>query len=101
MNKSISFLLLLISTMISAQEIKVSGVIKDSVGNPLELANVIATVKSSGAIESYGITNYEGRYQLNLPINNTYILKASFLGYETAEKEITLSENEENQSLDF
>jgi len=101
MNKSILILLLLFSTMISAQEIKMSGVIKDSIGNPLELANVIATVKSSGAIESYGITNYEGRYKLNLPTNNSYVLKASFLGYETTEKEVTLSENEENKSMDF
>jgi hypothetical protein len=101
MNKSILFLLMLISLAISAQEIKVSGVIRDSIGDPLELANVIATVKSSGDIESYGITNYEGRYQLNLSIENTYILKASFLGYETIEKEIILSENEEDQSMDF
>jgi hypothetical protein len=101
MNRSILILLLFFSTLTSAQEIKLSGVIKDSVGNPLELANVIATVKSSGVMESYGITNYDGRYLLNLSTNNTYVLKASFLGYETIEKEITLSETEEDRSLDF
>ena len=101
MNKYLLIILLLVSASISGQEIKLTGVIKDSIGNPLELANVIATVKSSGSIVSYGISNYEGRFQLNLPVNNTYLLKASFLGYETSEKEITISENHQGQTLDF
>jgi hypothetical protein len=86
---------------VSAQNIKVRGTINDSIGNPLELANVIATVKGSGAIESYGITNYEGRFQLDLPVNNSYILKASYLGFETVEKEITIPENGSDLSQDF
>jgi len=101
MNKYILIILLLVTASISGQEIKLSGVIKDSIGNPLELANVIATIKSTGTIESYGITNYEGRYRLNLPLGNTYLLKASFLGYEANEKEITISEIDQDQNLDF
>ena len=83
MNKLFLAIILLFSFSITAQNIKVRGVINDSIGKPLELANVIAAVKGSGAIESYGITNYEGRFQLDLPVNNTYILRASFLGFET------------------
>ncbi|PKA83352.1 outer membrane beta-barrel protein [Ulvibacter sp. MAR_2010_11] len=84
-----------------AQSIKVRGFIKDSIGEPLEFANVIATIQADGAIESYGITNSEGRYQLDLPKNNTYVLKASFLGYETKEQVVTISEDAENIQQDF
>lgn len=86
---------------VSAQSIKLRGFIKDSIGEPLELANVIATIKSSGNIESYAITNYEGRFQLDLPVNNTYLLRASFLGYETQEKEISISEDASDLNLNF
>jgi hypothetical protein len=79
----------------------VQGVITDSIGAPLELANVIATVKDSGDIESYGITNTDGRYQLDLTKGNTYVLKASFLGYETETVELTVPEDGENSQQDF
>ncbi|MEL6812696.1 MAG: carboxypeptidase regulatory-like domain-containing protein, partial [Bacteroidota bacterium] len=100
--KKLIFTLLLFSTaMVSAQTIKVRGTIKDTIGNPLELANVIATVQSTGDIESYAITNDEGRFQLDLGRNNTYILKASFLGYDTAEMTLTVPKEAENMTQNF
>ncbi|MFK5983709.1 MAG: carboxypeptidase-like regulatory domain-containing protein [Flavobacteriaceae bacterium] len=101
MKKLTTSIIILFALTLSAQSIKVRGTIKDSIGEPLELANVIATVKESGAIESYGITNYEGRFQLDLPVNNTYILRASFLGYETSEMEITVPENASDLKQNF
>jgi len=101
--KQIICVLLVFFCVVSSfsQSIKLRGFIKDSVGNPLELANVIATDKATGDIESYAISNYEGRYQLDLPKGNTYLLRASFLGYETIEREILIPENSENMQLDF
>lgn len=93
--------LLLFTVSLSAQSIKVRGSIKDSIGTPLEFANVIATIQETGAIESYGITNADGRFQLNLPVNNTYVLKASFLGYETKEQILTVPENSQEMQQDF
>tara|TARA_R110002072_G_scaffold14272_2_gene59315 strand:+ start:4182 stop:6911 length:2730 start_codon:yes stop_codon:yes gene_type:complete len=86
---------------VTAQSIKVRGVIKDTVSQPLEFANVVATVTSSGAIESYGITNEKGMYQLDLPKGETYTLKASFLGYDTQEKSVTVPEDGDDITLDF
>ncbi|MCB0457060.1 MAG: TonB-dependent receptor [Flavobacteriaceae bacterium] len=100
--KKLFFLLFLFSTFLAtSQSIKLRGFIKDSIGEPLELANVIATVKTTGDIESYAITNYEGRFQLDLPVNNTYILRASFLGFETQEKEVTVPEDASDLALHF
>ena len=96
----ISILLSLFSFDADAQSIKLRGVIKDSIGEPLELANIIATIKETGEIESYAITNYEGRYQLDLPTNNTYTLKASFLGLETKEFDVTVPEGSDDMTRD-
>ncbi|TDI68760.1 MAG: TonB-dependent receptor [Bacteroidetes bacterium] len=95
------FATLFFTVLISAQTIKVRGTIKDSLGKPLELANVIAIVEATGDIESYAITNFEGRFQLDLSKNNSYVLKASFLGYETTEKVLTVPEDGENIIEDF
>ncbi|ARV11443.1 TonB-dependent receptor [Gilvibacter sp. SZ-19] len=96
----ISILLSLFSFDADAQSIKLRGVIKDSIGEPLELANIIATIKETGEIESYAITNYEGRYQLDLPTNNTYTLKASFLGLETVEFDLNVPEGASDMTRD-
>ena len=101
MKKLLFYLILFITFVGSAQSIKLRGFIKDSIGDPLELANVIATVKASGNIESYAITNHEGKFQLDLPVNNTYILRASFLGFETLEKELTIPEDSNDLNLNF
>jgi hypothetical protein len=101
MKKLIWAVLLLFTVSISAQSIKVRGFIKDSIGGPLELANVIATEKASGDIEAYAITNYEGRFQLSLPLNKTYVLRASFLGFEHVEKELIIPENAEDIHYTF
>jgi hypothetical protein len=101
MKKILWLSVLLVSFSLSAQSIKVKGTIKDSIGNPLEFANVIASIKATGATESYGITNYQGRYQLDLPKGNNYILRASFLGYETKEQTVNVPADAENIDLDF
>ena len=94
-------LLPLFSMQLIAQEITLSGVIKDSIGEPLELANIIASVKESGDVESYAITNYEGRFRLDLPVGNTYILKASYLGLESKEIEIIVPADSDDITQDI
>lgn len=100
--KNLLWALVLISTFsVTAQSIKVRGVIKDTLSQPLEFANVVATVTSNGTIESYGITNEKGMYQLDLPKGESYTLKASFLGFETQEKSVTVGEDDDDRTLDF
>ena len=43
-----------------AQTIELSGIVKDSIGNPLELANIIATDVGTNTLEGYGITDVKG-----------------------------------------
>lgn len=101
MNKLLFAALLFMGASLSAQSIKVRGVISDTLNEPLEFANVIATIQSSGEIESYAITNQDGRYQLDLPKGNTYMLRASFLGFEAKAQTLTVPEDAENMQLNF
>jgi hypothetical protein len=83
----------------SFAQIKMQGVVKDSIGKPLELANIIAINQETSALESYAITNDKGKYVLSLGKNGKYKLQVSYIGYKTFEQ-IT-STKEENIAKDF
>lgn len=85
-----AILLLVVYTTFA--QIKVEGVVKDSIGNPLELANVIAINQDTKALDSYGITNDKGRYKLNLKSNMSYKLQVSYIGKKTFEEVITTTD---------
>ncbi len=79
---------------LTAQSVDVEGTVKDSLSNPLELANVIAINKNTKAIASFGITDSEGRYRLTVKADSLYTLRASYLGFETWEETIQPSSSE-------
>ena len=68
----------------SYSQIKLEGYVKDSLGNGLELANVIAINKATSSLDSYGITNEDGRYKLNLKKNTIYSIQVSYIGMKSA-----------------
>ena len=82
--KHIFSTLLLIVVSTTFAQIKVEGIVKDSIGNPLELANVIAINQETKILDSYGITNDAGRYKLNLNENSKYEIQVSYMGMKTA-----------------
>lgn len=75
-----------------AQSRTVSGQVVNSEGQPLEAVTVSRKIASSQAI-----TNSEGRYQIDVPLNDT-VLVFSAIGYETLEFSIP-SSNELNVTL--
>ena len=80
-------------------QVKLEGVIKDSLGSPLELANVIAINKATKSLDSYGITNDEGRFRLDLKKNTSYSIQASYIGMKSLDE--VLETKEENITKDF
>lgn len=81
---STSFFVLFTSIVFS--QVKIQGIIKDSIGNPIELANVVAINQETKLMDSYGISDNEGNYKLNVSSNSNYTLQASFIGMKTIEK---------------
>ncbi len=99
MKKLCTAMLLFVATMSFAQ-IKLEGVVKDSIGSPLELANVIAINQETKALDSYGITNDAGRFKLsNLKKNTAYKLQVSYIGMKTFEEVITTAETDINKDF--
>ncbi|WP_297693302.1 carboxypeptidase-like regulatory domain-containing protein [uncultured Eudoraea sp.] len=91
--KRICFLLLFLTVSISYAQITLEGVVKDSLNTPLELANVIAIDQESSALKSYGITNAQGQYKLDLGKNGSYKIQISYVGMKTLEDIIATEEN--------
>ncbi|OSY86881.1 TonB-dependent receptor [Tenacibaculum holothuriorum] len=80
-------------------QISVTGIVKDSIGSPLEMANVIAINTQTKKLDSYGFTDAKGRYKLNLKKNANYNVKVSYIGMKTAN--ITLQTQEINLKKDI
>ena len=93
--KNILFFVIFLMTSISfAQTVRFDGVIQDEQKNPLEMANIMAVNNGTKAMDSYGITNDKGKFQLTLKPNTSYTVKVSYLGMKS--KEIVISTKAEN-----
>lgn len=92
--KNLFLILLVLAANLSFSQIKMQGIVKDSIGTPLELANVIAINQETSALESYAITDDKGKYMLSLGKNGTYKLQVSYIGLKTYEQVITTKEED-------
>ena len=90
--RNVFILALLLVTGITSAQISVRGVVKDSIGAPLELANVIAINKETKAMASYAITNDKGQFKLDLEKNKTYSIQVSYIGMKTLSEELSTKE---------
>ena len=93
-NKVLISLLLLVVFVGSAQEISLSGTVKDSLGVGVDMANVIAINTATQGLESYGITNHAGLFKLKLKSGQQYTVKISYLGFKPESFTFTAGEND-------
>ena len=98
MKKLLALLCVLVAGSSFAQ-IKMQGVVKDSIGTPLELANIIAINQETNTLESYAITNDKGKYVLSLGKNGKYKVQVSYIGLKTSE--VIVSTQETDITKDF
>ncbi|NNK59918.1 MAG: TonB-dependent receptor [Flavobacteriaceae bacterium] len=94
-----SIVLLLVVAGTSYAQIRVEGVVKDSIGAPLELANILAINQDTKTMDSYAITNDKGRYKLDLKANAKYSIQVSYIGMKTISEIIDTGET--NIDKDF
>ena len=97
--KYILSIILLTFSVTAFSQVKLEGVIKDSLGSPLELANVIAINKATKSLDSYAITNNDGVFRLDLKKNTTYSIQASYIGMKSLDQ--PLQTNEDDMVQDF
>jgi hypothetical protein len=92
--KKIVCIVLLFLVSISYGQIKLEGAVRDSLNTPFELANVIAINQETSALESYSITDEQGRYKLKLAMNGSYKVQISYLGMKTLEEILLTKESD-------
>ena len=93
-NKVLFGLLLWVSAVGFAQEISLSGTVKDSVGVGVDMANVIAINTATQGLESYGITNHAGLFKLKLNTGQQYTVKVSYIGFKPESFTFTAGEKD-------
>ncbi|KAF2512643.1 carboxypeptidase-like regulatory domain-containing protein [Flavobacterium foetidum] len=94
MKNIFAFVVFLMTSMTFAQSIRFDGFIQDEQKNPLEMANIMAVNNGTKTMDSYGITNDKGKFQLTLKPNTSYTIKVSYLGMKS--KEILVATKSEN-----
>ena len=65
----------------------------------MELANVIAINKATSALDSYGITNDEGKFRLDLKKNTLYSIQVSYIGMKSMTQAIQTGESNVNKNF--
>lgn len=86
------FLLILLSLTLSlnAQQSALKGSVADEQGNPLPYATVVLLLPTDSTLANYGITDNSGTFEIrNIPAAS-YILQASYLGYQTLHQNLSL-----------
>ena len=78
---------------IAQEKISFSGEVRDSLGLPLEFANVLAIDTTTNKMAGFVVTNPEGFFKLSLQKGTTYKIQISFIGYLPFEKIFTPQES--------
>ncbi|MDO1512075.1 TonB-dependent receptor [Maribacter confluentis] len=93
-NSLLLILMFLCAIFGNSQEISLSGIVKDSLGAGVDMANVIAINTVTQGLESYGITNHAGQFKLKLKTGQQYTVKVSYLGFRTESFTFTAAKND-------
>lgn len=99
MKKTLTIIILMLGLSSFAlkgqQKVAFLGEVRDSLGLPLEFANVLAMDTVKKTIASFGVTDKHGQFRLNLEVGKVYKIKASFIGFLPFEKVFTAKDNGE------
>jgi hypothetical protein len=94
-----TFSLFLLLSIASYGQVKLEGVVKDSLKVPLESASLVAIDQKTNNLESYVLTDINGKYKLNLKNNSNYKIQVSYIGLRTINE--TLDTKEADILKDF
>ena len=86
------FIFYILLTVSSYGQIKLEGVVTDSLKNPLESASLVAINEKTSNMESYVVTDQSGKYKLPLKTNTSYKIQVSYFGLRTIDEVIKTKE---------
>ena len=86
-------LLFLFSININAQKNSITGAVTDSIGIGLPAASIAVMQAQDSVLSSFGITDNEGRFEINKVAAGDYLLQITYVGYGTKWQEVNIAEN--------
>ena len=92
MKTRLFFLFIALSFFAQGQQVKLNGVVRDSLAQPLELASLVAINKASNALDAYTMTDANGNFLLKLKTNTSYKIQVSALGLQTINDSLTTAQ---------
>ena len=92
-----SLLICLFGLVVNAQKINFSGVIRDSLQQPLVGSSLVAINQETNALDAYTITAEDGIFALQLQAQKKYKIQISALGLQTLNEELTTQEKDIQQ----
>ena len=92
-----SLLICLFGLGVHAQKINFSGVIRDSLQQPLAGSSLVAINQETNALDAYTITAEDGIFALQLQAQKKYKIQISALGLQTLNEELTTEEKDIQQ----
>ena len=98
--KYLSLLGLLLALPLWSQQARLRGRVQDKRDKPLPFANAQLLKASDQSMAAYGISDEKGQFQLRVKPGK-YILKISFIGFETQEKKLELRAGPQEQSVEI
>lgn len=94
LKKTLFVSVFLSSILFYGQKINFSGVVRDSLQNPLATASLVAIDQKTNALDAYTITGEDGAFLLKLNANNKYKIQVSALGLQTLNEVLATEEND-------
>jgi len=77
-----------------AQQVKISGKVKDTLQTTLAYANILAIPQNDNEAVKFAITEENGSYKLGLSKNQTYNVTVSFLGFTPHTQVLTTTDED-------
>lgn len=90
MKTLISLLFVGLAFTVAAQQDAIKGFIYDDKGSPLPYATTVLLNPSDSTLLYFGITNQQGLFEIKDINTGKYLLQASFLGFQSYYKELTI-----------
>ena len=87
------FLVCVLGSVAFAQNIRFEGVVLDSLGVAVSTANVVAKNQETNRMDSFAISDLDGKFSIGIKKDVPYIVKISYLGFKPVELERKSSED--------
>ena len=99
--KRLQFILLFLCFLgkLNAQKVNLTGVVTDTLNEPLIGATVMLLNTKDSVLAKFGITNGNGKFKLDKISPDDYILQISYLGYANLSQPVLVEEELENSDL--